>query len=267
MSLLDRVVRRFLSAGDLVNFPGAEAKVRNLHFIKIKGVKYFLSDDGGPLGTPDDHAEWAGNARIIMGPGSGKFKYLWVLDTDRKMVVMWRAHDGNEKVWERASNMASKIVKLDRRSQINRVSHEEFLVISRAMQHAAHENESALKQYIKDNESDMQKLVNQLTQQYFDEQVAPDIERAIEAVESGAVPFGYKPFGEPENQQRHMMTSAMGAIMSKKFTVQAVEKYLSTKGVDLESPGVDIQAAEWAVNDVTYAAYDKYLPARVESEE
>lgn len=263
-ALLDRVVRRYLLAGDVVPFSGG--KIKNPHFIKIKGVKYHLSDDGGPLGSPEDHAEWAGDARVIIGPGSGKFKYLWVLDTDREIVAMWRAHDGNEKTRQRASSMSAKLVRLDKRSQLNRVDHATFLIIERAMEHEARENEAALKKYISDNESDMQKLVNQLTQQYFDEEVLPDIENALAAVEGGAIPFGFKPYA-PDNLERQKKTSVMSRIMAKKFTVPLVEKYLATKGIDLEAPGVDIQAAEWAVNDVMYASYDKYLPERERNDE
>jgi hypothetical protein len=262
MSIISRkVVARYLSAGDVVPFGGG--RVKNPHFIKIHGDKYYLSNDGGPLGTPEDHAELAGNPRVIMGPGSDKFKYLWVLDTDRKTVVMWRAHDGNEKVWERASSMAHKIVQLDKKGQLNRVTHEEFLVIERAMLSSAHDNEAALKQYIADNESDVQKQVNELTQQYFDTHVLPEIETGLEAVRNGATPFGWKPFGGPEaDPERQKMTSVMSSIMGKLFTVPKVELFLKKHGIDLDAPGADIQAAEWAVNDVLYAAYDRYLPSR-----
>ena len=258
---IQRVVARYLSAGDVVPFGG---KPKSLHFVKIQGVSYSLSDDGGPLGSPEEQAEWTGDARVIRGPGAGKFKYLWVLDTDRKMVTMWRAHDGNEKVYERASGLSSKLVRLDRRGQLNRVDHATFLIIRRAMEHEANENEAALKKYLIDNESDMQKRVNLLTQRYFDEQVLPDIERAISDVKKGAVPFGFKPHAL-DNVERQKMVYVMSQVIAKKFSIPLVEKYLASKGIDLEAPGADIQAAEWAVHDVTYAAYDNYLPPRVES--
>ena len=259
MNKSEIVLRRFLAA-EVLPFVGKH--VKNPHVIKIHGVKYFLSDDGGPLGSAEDQVEWQGEAKIILGPGTGKFKYLWVYDTDKQLVVMWRAHDGNEKVWERASSMQAKIVRLDKKSQINRVDHKTFLIIEREMKKAADQNEASLKQWSKELESDFQKRVNELVQQYFDGQVRPDIERSLAAVESGAIPFGYKPFGDPADQKRHMMTKAMSDVMSRKFTEPVVEKWLSEQGIDLSDPMVDSQAAQWAVSEIMYAAYDEYLPER-----
>lgn len=253
------VLKRFLAAADVIPFVKA---VKNPHIIKIHGEKYFLSDDGGPLGTAEEQAEWAGDARVIMGPGAGKFKYLWIYDTDKQLVTMWRAHDGNEKVHQRASTMQVKIVKLSKKSQINRVDHKTFVIIEREMTKAADQNLQALKQWSKELEGDFQKKVNDLVQSYFDAQVRPEIERALSAVESGAIPFGYKPFGEPEDQQRHMMTKTMSDVMSRKFTEPLLVKWLKEQGVDLEDPMVDGQAAYWAVNEIADNAYTEYLPER-----
>jgi hypothetical protein len=257
MTISRKVVFRFLTAGDVIPFGG---KVSNPHWIKIHNVKYYLSNDGGPLGTPEDHAEMAGNPNVIMGPDVGKFKYLWVLDTDRKIVVMWRAHDGNEKVWSHANAMSHKIVMLDKKGQINRVTHDVFKLIERAMREAADENERSLRQYITENESDFQKQVNEKTQEYFDEFVAPDIERALDALSKGAIPFGWKPHA-PVDLDRQKKSHVVSAVMAKKFTVPIVEAYLKKQGLDVGNSS-DSQAAEWAVNDVVYAAYDRYLPER-----
>lgn len=255
------VLARFIAAGDVVPFRGKA--VKNPHTIKIHGEKYFLSDDGGPLGTSEEQAEWAGEARVILGPGTGKFKYLWAYDTDRQMVAMWRAHDGNEKVWGSASSMQQKLVKLDKKGQLNRVDHAAFAAIEREMEKAARENLEALKRYIAENESDFQKRVNELTQEYFDRHVRPDIERAVAAVQSGVIPLGFKPFGGPEaDRERQMTTKAMSDIMSRKFTEAIVDRFIRAEGLDPEGPGGDIQAAQWAVNDVVSAAYDEYLPER-----
>jgi hypothetical protein len=247
-------------AGDVIPFGGKH--VKNPHVIKIHGEKYFLSDDGGPLGTAEEQAEWAGDARIIMGPGAGKFKYLWVHDTDRQLVVMWRAHDGNEKLSDRASGMTHKLVQLGKKSQLNRVDHGTFVVIERAMAEAARENEDALRQYISEIESDFQKSVNELTQQYFDQYVRPDVERAISAVQSGAVPLGFKPFGNPEDRERQMTTKVISDVMARNFSEKLVEQYVRDQGVDLDAPNADNQAVQWAVGDVHDAVYREYLPDR-----
>jgi hypothetical protein len=262
-SIVERVLRRFLSAGDVIPFGGK--KPVNTHFVKIHNEKYVLSNDGGPLGDPDEQdSGYAGEmgARLIVGPGAGKFKYLWVYDTDRQIVAMWRAHDGNEKVHQRASSMQAKLIKLDKKNQINRVSHETYVVIARAMQQAARDNEASLKQWIAEMETDFQKTVNELTKRYFDEHVRQDIERAVAAVQSGVVPLGYKAFGAPQDRERHMTTKVISDVLSRRFTEPLVERFVSEQGVDLESG--DNQAVQWAVGDVTQAVFEEYLPERAD---
>jgi hypothetical protein len=251
-----RVLARFLKA-EVVPF---KPKVKNPHFVKIHNERYFLSDDGGPLGTAEEMEELAGNARVIVGPGAGKFKYLWVYDVDKQIVAMWRVTDGNEKVWERASGMQAKLVRLDKRSQLNRVDNPAFRIIEREMRSREHEQMEAMRRSIKENETADQAAVNDLTQQYFDQQVRPLIERAVADVQAGAVPMGYRSFGAPADAQRHMTTSAMGRVFSTVFTVTKVEEFVRQQGLDLDAPGVDIQAVEWAVQERIEAAYQEYLP-------
>ena len=269
MDLLARIVRRFLTAGDLVHFPGADPMTANKHWVKIRNVKYFLSNDGGPLGSAEEQAEWAGDsggARVIMGPNSGQFKYLWVMDTERKMIAMWRVSDGNEKVWERASSMQAKIVKLDKRQQMNRVDHKTFVIIQREMHRIEQEHEAALKQSIIENESDAQQEVNSLVRKYFDDEVRDDVEQSIKSVESGAIPLGFKPFGDPANRKRQMLSHVIGKVLSTKFTTSIVEEHLTSEGFDLDAVG-DNQAVHWAVGDVTQECYEQYLPERAEEPE
>lgn len=242
--------------------------VQNNHFIKIKGAKYYLSDDGGPLGSPDAFTNYGeGGARLILGPEMGKFKYLWVYDTDRQIVVMWRAHDGNEKVNERASGMASKIKHLEKRRQMNRVDHSTYLIIDRQMKVNEQANLEALKAWNKELESDFQKTVNERSQEYFDRMVRPDIDRAVAAVASGVVPIGYKAFDDnPANQTRYMTTNAISKILSRNFTEEKVSNYLRSKGIDVDAPNVDNQAVYWAVNEIVENTYAQYLPERVSGE-
>lgn len=251
-----RVLRRFL-AGPVVPF-GKPTKAPQ-HTIEIGGKKYALSDDGGPLGSPDDDGpEWSGGARLIRGPSHGKFKYLWVYDTDRQLVAMWRATDGNDKVFDSARSMMSKIIKLDKKGQINRVPTAEFHKIEAAMRKAADENFKSLQEWVEREKTSFQREVDQRAQEFFDRHVDPLIARAVQDIDNGATPMGFKPHSMDLPVRRQAVAFVMGRIMQREFTAEKVEHYLKQHGLDVEAPGHDIQAAEWAIGDVQGRAFEKY---------
>lgn len=262
-----RIVERFLKA-DVVPFGG---KPKNPHMIKIHGVNYFLSNDGGPLGSDDDDEDQdrpgnLGGARIISGKRG--FKYLWVMNTERKWVTMWRVTDGNNKLEESASSLQSKIVRLDRKNQFNRVDHKTYLIIKAVMNRIADDEMAAMKRTIENNKSDMEREIGRMVRDYFNDMVRHQIETAISRLGENVTPLGFKPHdSNPANRMRQMIVYVIGQILRRDFTEDKVNTYLRTEGVDLDSPEVGIQDVEWAINEVTEETYEQYLPARVPGED
>lgn len=251
--LRDRVVKRWVEA-DVRPFqrpaPGPS--------IEIAGKRYALSDDGGPLGSPEDEPSGFG-ARLIRGPSWGAKKYLWVYDTDRQVVAMWRATDGNEKVYDSARSEMVRVIRLDKKGQIHRVSHDEFRKIETAMRKREAENLKSLQEIVERDKTTFQREVDKLTQEFFERHVEPLIKRAVSDIDSGATPIGFKPHSIDLPARRQMVAFVMGRIMGREFTPEKIERYLKQQGLDPEAPGRDNQAAYWAVGDVQEKAFEKYL--------
>lgn len=249
-----RVLERFLRAANVVNFPGR-------HLITIAGRKYVLSDYSA-MGGPEDLEQLQGGARVIVGPLHGsKWKYLWVYDTERQIVAMWRVTDGNEKYWGSARSAGPLIAKLEKKRHLNRIEHDEFLKIKREMDKRADDNERAMLQTIRDNESEFDKRVNQLVEQYFDRKVRPEIERVVSSIHGGVTPLGFRPYS-PDNLERQKTVHVMGQVFERVFSFELLEKYLDEQGISLNSPS-EVQQVDWARSEIMQRAYDEFLPPRV----
>lgn len=259
-SLGPRIVRRFL-AGDVVPFkpkPGAPVEV-------IRGRKYVLSTDGGPLGDQDEPG-WlggGGGARVIETPRSGsKWRFLWAYDTEKKYVAMWRVTDGNEKEGGSDKHYAAKIVQLEKKGQLNRVTHSEFVTIEREMRRREDAVMDALEIAIEQTKTDFQRTVDKLAQDYFEKNVAPKIDQAVKGVQEGAIPLGFEPFGPGVKDEairlRQAITYTISQILKRDLSEAKVEQYVKQRGVDL-SQG-DSQAVYWAVGDLRDMAYERFAP-------
>lgn len=242
----------------------------------IAGRKYVLSTDGGPLGDREDDADhgWGGRsdgqpgdgARMIVTPQSGpKHRYLWAYDTDKQYLAMWRVTDGNEKFGGRASTEQARIVKLEKKGQLNRVTHDEFRKIEKEMRDRENDQLNALKKYIEDNKSDDAKKLDDLVREFYEKHVEGKLQRALDAAERGAVPIGFKPFGpgetDPEWRKRQVASHVLGAMWRKEMSLDKVEDFLRANGVDVEAAGQDV---DWAIQDLFETAAEKLLPARPE---
>lgn len=265
-----------LARNVLVRYAGAVVPFKpktGVPYETIAGRRYVLSTDGGPLGDRDDPNDmgWmgrsdgeGGGARIIDVPQTGsKFKYLWAYDTDKQYVAMWRVTDGNEKFGGRASSEQARIVRLDKKGQLNRVTHEEFRKIEMEMRKREDDTMRALQKSIEDNKDEATKLVDQYVREFFDKYVESKLNRALDAVERGATPMGFKPFGpgesDPEWRKRQMASHVLGQIFQREMTLDKVEEYLRGRGIDVEAAG---QWVNWAIDDVRDAAAEKFLPPR-----
>jgi hypothetical protein len=259
--LAPRVAARF--AADVVQLrpkavPGPK--------LDIGGRHYALSTDSGPL-MGDLAEELAGQqeggARLIHTPGANKWRYLWAYDTDNDVVAMWRASDGDEKLWETAKQGASHIHRLDKKLQLNRVTGAEFKRIEAFMHAKAEETIEELKKIVEENKDDAEKVLDQLVREFFDKHVAHHIERAVADVLRGATPIGFKPYdpkGEAVAVQRQAASFVIGRILTKEMSPAHVEAYLRQRKFDLGS--IHNQALDWAIGDVRDAAFERFLPPR-----
>jgi hypothetical protein len=202
----------------------------------------------------DMGSDHPGQARLILNPHGDKWKYLWAYNTDHKILAMWRVSDGDEKHHGSASADAGLVLELDRKKQLNRVTDSQFRQIDKYMHERAKENLEALKKYLKDNETNHQKVVNDLSWEYYHNFVEPTLTRKIK---EGVMPFGFKPNPRiPKDTIHQAITFLISHITMKDLTTDAVDKYLKSKGVDVD---YDSQASHWAVNDIRDELFDKYL--------
>lgn len=230
--------------------------------LAIGGAKFVLSTHSGGLmgdleglGTQEPEGE---GAKLILGPMSNKWKYLWALNVDRKTLCMWRASDGNEKHYGSSNDDGVLIAKLDQKKQLNRVSDEQFRRIEAYMEEQARDNLASLRKFVEENESNYQKQVNTLAQEFFHKRIEPTLVRKIEEARKGVLPFGFK-FNPsiPRDKEHQAIVYLIGDLTGKELTPEKVDDYLRSKGLDVDNN--DGQASYWAVNDIRDALYDKYV--------
>lgn len=255
------------TAGDVVPFRQAP-KVPTL---TIGGRKYALSTDGGPFGDREDDdlmEESPLGARLIRPPsGSNKWRYLWVLNTDRKNVVMWRVSDGDEKLEDSARSQQARIVALEKKGQLNRVTDSEFRKVDAEMRRRGADLLKSLQDGLEASKDEATRLHDRLVGEFYESKVLPTLLRELRAVREGAVPIGFRPHGpalegDEEWLLRQRSSHVLGNVLRRLMPVEAVEKWLVSEGFDLGL--VDIQATEWAVQDV-YDKAAKLLPERPKS--
>lgn len=257
MSLHKRVVQRFKGGGVI------PLRVR-VPTLAIHGRKYALSDywpmfsDVQESMAPSE----GGGARLLKPEGGNRFRYLWALDSDRKMLTMWRVSDGDEKVHDRMSSMSSYIHALEKKGQLNRVTHEEFLAIERFMHHRYEETLQNLKQLIRENEDDWDRRVKTILQDWFDAKLRPEITRRIAEVEAGVLPFGFKvndrilEHKTPEQQAKSFVVSQ---VLGKFDQAKAYDIVSEAVGFDAyEPPQGDNQAVQWAWHELLERVYEEF---------
>lgn len=236
-----RVASRAISAGDVVPFRQKTKKP----MIGFRGLKLTLSTHTGML-AGDLLDESNEDPRVIRGD-SDPWKYLWVLDTDRKTLTMWRVTDGDEKYSATLGSSGSMVTTIDRKGELNRVDGKTFNVIEDEMQLRAKRNLQSLKDSIESNESDFQKQVNELVRDHFQTQVLPVVNKRLRDVSQGVVPIGFKYDPEGFDRDRQLRSFVLSGIWSSIFNPDVVEESVG-KHIDL-SQG-DNQAVYWAVHEL-----------------
>lgn len=265
LRLVERVARRFV-AGDVVPFkakPGVPTEV-------IGGRKYVLSSDGGPLGDQVEGTPgWfgggepsEGGARLVpnLQPIENKWRFLWAYDTDRKYVGMWRVTDGNEKEGGSDKHYGAKIVALEKKGQLNRVTRAEFDVIEREMRKREHEQLESLKEWVERDKTDYQRAVDKIARDLYEKVAVPKIKRAIADIQGGAIPLGFKSNPHVPRPPEHQMTvHVVGQVMAREVSEEKILDAIRHAGYDPDAPGHDIQAAYWAAGDLRDEAYEAFV--------
>lgn len=259
-TLAQRIAARF--AAEVVQLrPQAVAGPK----LTIGGKHYVLSTDSGPLmgDLTEVLAPQEGGPRVIHGPGGNKWRYLWAYDTENDTVAMWRASDGDEKLYDTGKHAGVYLARLTKKGQLNRVTPQEFKAIDAAMRKRQHETIEELKTVVESNKDDNERQLDKLVQAFFEKHVVPLIERAVSDVQKGAIPFGFKPHdpkGEHVSIERQATSYVVGKVVQKAMTEPKVEAYLRQHGFDPDS--VHNQSLEWAIGDVRDMAYERFLPPR-----
>ena len=254
LKTIRRVVARFIQAGpviDLFRKPGVPTTA-------IAGKKYNLSDYIGPIGSDIEEGAKQGPSRLIVNPHANKWRYLWVYDLDNSTVVMWRVSDGDEKFWGSANSNADIIARLGKKGQLNRVTSSEFHRIEADMKRRYRETIESLEKSVEESKSELIKQVDKLVEEFFESHVAPKLDRAISSVERGATPLGFEPNERiPVSREHQMLSFVFYQTMKREMAQGVVEKYLRSKGIDVEEAG---QWVDWAIQDVNEKAYRVYVP-------
>jgi hypothetical protein len=255
-----RVASRWLSSGELIRLPAPPPRPKGKTF-RFHGNVYALSTEEAPMMVSDEPEQKGEGARLIEGPKpADPWKFLWVLDTDRDFVAMWRVTDGNEKAAGRSSYFTPILTKLDRKGQINRVSHDEFKDIDREMRRREGATLRSLQKWVEESKTDYQRVVDEVAHEVFHNDIEPSLKRRVREVLQGAHPFGFEVnprILDHASGTQQAVTFVVGEELQK-LTMEKVEDALRSRGVDPDAPGHDIQAADWAAKDVMEEVYKEY---------
>lgn len=248
-------------AGRIIEFPGGREPPKARKTITIQGEKYALSDDPGDFMRVDEDEGDGDGARLVRGPSpTDPYRFLWVYDTDRRNIHMWRVTDGNEKASGFDSEFRAKIVALDRVGELNRVQTDQLRAIAREMNRRADEQFKSLQQFVDSQKDAYQHLVDEAAREVFEREIAPRIERRLDEIEQGVIPLGFKVNDrilEHVDEQRQVRHFVIGQEMER-YTTDLIEAEVRRRGADPDAPGHDIQAAYWALHDVQAQAWERF---------
>jgi hypothetical protein len=252
-----RLADRFRQAGDVVPFGGKPKKPTG-PTQTINGQKFVLSDWWSMMDHVQETGE--GGAKLI-DTGGNRFRYLWVFDTERRIVAMWRHSDGDDKYHASENSSMHEIITLDKRGQLNRVDHATFLRIEKEMKRRADDTLKALKQWAAENQSDLEKTAAKILDDWFKKNVEPSLERRIRDLDSGVKPLGFKYRPEsPRSERLQAIHFLLGKALEGFTQDEAYKVVGKVVGYDPYDPpeGADPQAVQWAFHDFTERLYDSY---------
>lgn len=240
----DRALAREIAKDHLVEDPDYYVKLRQVEAatpifggptVEVEGRRYKVSNIWSELGEPDPE----------------RHRYLWAVDRETGAVAMWRISDGEEKVSGPAREVRD-VAEVRAAGQLNVMSSEAFAQLSAAMARRNDLAVEALAEYARTLGGDYQARVNAAARAFYEERVAPEVERAVAASAAGVEPVGFiyseALAGRGRSREDQARVQLVGAVLQAKLTPAAVEAYLSETGI--LDPDGDNQAAYWAVGDI-----------------
>lgn len=257
-SLKTRVIRRFKAASNVVPLN----QKRRSPAVLIHGRKYALSDYFPMMDDLQEALapEQGGGARLV-DMGSGRYSYLWVYDTDRKIVAMWRYSDGDEKYHSRAAISERYIYVLEKKGQLNRATHEEFVQVEREMVKRQEDTIRALKKTIEENATEWDRRVRSILEQWFKDRIRPEMDRKLAEYHSGVLPFGFKSDDQdPRSKERKVRSFIMTQVLTVFSEARAYQHVTDEVGFDAyEPPDGDQQAVQWEYHNLVQELGEEYL--------
>jgi hypothetical protein len=260
MDLRKRLADRFRQAGPVVPFgQKPHGPTETIH-----GRRYVLSDWWSMGSAIEEMASpngEAGGAKLI-DTGGDRFRYLWVYDTDRKILAMWRYRDGNEKYNARESSSMQEIFALEKRKQLNRVTHEEFVQVEREMLRRADETMKSIQQWSKEHQSDLEKRAEEILDTWFKRNILPSLERKFSELDRGVIPFGFKVqphLLEHRSEKRQARQWLLNKALEGFDQAAAYGIVSKAVGFDAYDPpdGSDPQAVQWAWSDFIQRVFEQ----------
>lgn len=220
------------------------------HSVTIAGRKYALSNFPGAHLTAlrgELFPEGEG-ARVIQNePG---WNYLWVFEETHGLLEMWQVHEGNPKVMDRMPHAAQTVAHLKKLGSLNLVSHEELLTLRRAMEKVYDKTLADLEASVEANKTVDEHEVDRMAWEFYDHFVKPKIDEAVKVADSNTPILGFKPVEGGFSVSRQRRSFMISRVFEQNFQSQQIEDYMTQKGFDHNQETIDIQALEWARQDV-----------------
>lgn len=246
-------------AGQVIQFPNAkpDKKPTGPH-VKWRGIDLYLSDSFPLLSEIEESENPDGGARLI-DMGGNKYRYVWVLDIDKDYLGMWRWSDGDDKFEDRAYKYSGHITRLDRKGQLNRLSHREYNKFVLDMGKKNKQTLKDLQKWVEDTKTDHQREADRLMQQYYDKYIKRDLDKQMAIADLDIGILGFKVQTKilqyiPIERQRR---SYIFGRVFEKYPLNKIEDWMEQQRFDLNIG--DIQAPYWAYEDLKMAASDYYL--------
>lgn len=212
----------------------------NRHIERIGGRAYVLSN-------------WA--AHLHSRPSGSDFKYLWIFNSSRGEISMYRVTDGDFKVSARGSEALKYLKVLKNTGQINQVTSQEESAVEREMARRAQESMDSLESHIDSMKTVSDREIDAALAAYLHENlVRPYLER-LSQVERGALPFGWRFQPDSPFDRERQIKSYLWNLVGSKVTVDSAERYIESLGMTPD----DNQTVEFAFNDLMYKLSAQYL--------
>jgi hypothetical protein len=228
---------------------------------QVAGMRLVLSNYWPAMDLGGDD-EVPGGAKLIKGPGTDTFRYLWIYDTEAKYVYMWRVSDGDAKVDGTDKQLSGDLQVLQKRGQLNRVKTAEARAISKAMSKTTDDLLASLRASIEANKDDLERQLDVKLKARVGEVVQPLFFKALADIKQQVTPIGFKAFGDAvvgnASWTRQAASHVLGVLWKKHMNEPDIEAWLKKTKFQVDQLGN--QDIQFALSDLYYQYADEWLP-------